>query len=198
MGREVLDHTAAHIRPRITTDELDRICHEAIIARDSYPSTLNYRGCPKSVCISVNEVICHGIPDQTVLQKGDIVNLDISLYHGGFHADLNATYPVGHIDEESKELIKATKQALDEAMAICKPGTLYSIDAHPLVQFHGKPLIAHYGGSKTPGKMEVGHCFTIEPMINAGGAASCDHWNDSWTAVAKDGSRSAQFEDMVL
>ncbi|KAJ9094213.1 hypothetical protein QFC20_006946 [Naganishia adeliensis] len=218
LAREVLEHTASFIRPGITTDELDKICHEACIARDSYPSPLNYRNFPKSVCTSVNEVICHGIPDQRPLEEGDIVNLDVTLYHGGMHGDLNATYPVGKVDDASLDLIKTTKQSLDEAIAICKPGALYrdignkiesivkprgysivrQYTGHGIDQrFHCNPNIVHYGGSKTPGKMEVGHCFTIEPMINAG-TAQLTHWLDDWSAVTKDGKKSAQFEDVIL
>lgn len=147
ISREVLDILASHVRPGITTDELDRICHEECIKRDAYPSPLNYGGFPKSVCTSVNEVICHvscqvdtqafnapggpiahtsqGIPDQRELVEGDIINLDVSLFHGGFHGDLNATYPVGKVDDESLDLIATTKKSMEEAIAICKPGVAY-------------------------------------------------------------------------
>ncbi|KAH8087362.1 putative methionine aminopeptidase [Filobasidium floriforme] len=218
LTREVLDAIAAHIRPGVTSDELDAICHEECIKRDSYPSPLNYRCFPKSVCISVNEVICHGIPDQRPLVEGDIVNLDVSLYHGGFHGDVNATYPVGQVSEEDATLIATTKEATESAIAMCKPGVLYrdignkiesivkpkgygivrQYTAHGINQlFHCAPYPVHYGGSKTPGKMEAGQIFTIEPMIN-GGVASLDHWRDNWTAVTKDGKKSAQFEETIL
>lgn len=218
LGREILDATASHIRPGITTDELDKICHEETIKRDSYPSPLNYRCFPKSVCISVNEVICHGIPDQRPLVEGDIVNLDVSLYYKGFHGDLNATYPVGKISAEDADLIATTKEAMEAAIAMCKPGVLYrdvgnkiesitkpkgfsivrQYTAHGINQlFHCVPNIVHYGNSKMPGRMEAGQVFTIEPMINAG-VASLDHWRDDWTAVTKDGKKSAQFEETIL
>ncbi|BEI83882.1 hypothetical protein CcaverHIS002_0404860 [Cutaneotrichosporon cavernicola] len=218
LSREVLDYTASFIRPGITSDELDAICHQASIDRDCYPSPLNYSKFPKSVCISINEVICHGIPDQRPLQEGDIVNLDVSLYHGGFHGDLNATYPVGKVNQESLDLMAATKKSMDEAIKICKPGvpyreignkiesiikpTGYSIvrryTGHGIhYQFHCEPNVVHYGNSKMPGRMEAGHVFTIEPMINLG-TANLDHWRDDWTAVTLDGRRSAQFEETIL
>ncbi|KAL7424148.1 Methionine aminopeptidase 1 [Cryptotrichosporon argae] len=218
LTREVLDLVASHIRPGVTTDELDAICHQACIDRDSYPSPLNYVKFPKSICTSVNEVICHGIPDQRPLVEGDIVNLDVSLYHDGFHGDVNATYPVGKCDQESLDLIAGTKKSMDEAIKICKPGVPfreignkidevirplgYSIvrryTGHGVNQlFHGLPTIVHYAGSKTPGKMEPGMVFTIEPMINLG-TANLDHWKDDWTAVTLDGRRSAQFEETIL
>ncbi|CAD6574148.1 MAG: Methionine aminopeptidase 1 [Tremellales sp. Tagirdzhanova-0007] len=218
LAREVLDITASFIKPGITTDELDAICHQACIDRDSYPSPLNYVRFPKSVCTSVNEVICHGIPDQRHLMDGDIVNLDVTLYHGGFHGDLNATYPVGNVDQESLDLMSATKRSMEEAIAICKPGVPYreignkieeviKPEGYSIVRrytghgihslFHCMPNVVHYGGSKTPGKMEAGQVFTIEPMINLG-TANLEHWRDDWTAVTSDGRRSAQFEETIL
>ncbi|WVQ71825.1 methionine aminopeptidase, type I [Cryptococcus sp. DSM 104548] len=218
LAREVLDIVAAAIKPGVTTDELDAICHAACVERDSYPSPLNYVKFPKSICTSVNEVICHGIPDQRPLVEGDIVNLDVTLYHGGFHGDLNATYPVGKCDPESLDLIATTKAATEAAIAICKPGVPYReignkieeiikpkgygivrrYTGHGINQlFHCLPTIVHYGGSKTPGRMEAGQVFTIEPMVNLG-SANLEHWNDDWTAVTVDGRRSAQFEETIL
>jgi methionyl aminopeptidase len=125
LAREVLDIAASHVRPGITTDAIDEIVHNATIERNAYPSPLNYRHFPKSVCTSVNEVICHGIPDQRKLQEGDIINIDVTLYYDGFHGDLNETYPVGRIDDESKKLIRTSRECLDEAIKICKPGALF-------------------------------------------------------------------------
>jgi methionyl aminopeptidase len=125
IGREVLDIAGAAVRVGITTDEIDRIVHEATIERDAYPSPLNYHNFPKSVCTSLNEVICHGIPDLRPLQDGDIVNIDVSVYKDGLHADLNETFFVGTVDESSKNLVECAYKALAAAVAICKPGTLY-------------------------------------------------------------------------
>lgn len=108
------------MKPGVTTDEIDRVIHEATIARGAYPSTLNYNGYKKSCCISVNEVICHGIPDQRPLQEGDIVNLDVSLFKDGFHSDLNETMPVGKVDDEASRLIKTTRECLENAIATGK------------------------------------------------------------------------------
>ncbi|OCF36461.1 methionine aminopeptidase, type I [Kwoniella heveanensis BCC8398] len=217
LAREVLDLTASHIKPGITTDELDAICHQACVDRNSYPSPLNYAKFPKSVCTSVNECICHGIPDQRPLVEGDIINLDVSLCEC-FHADLNATYPVGKIDQESQDLIDTTRKSMEEAIAICKPGVPYREIGNKIEEivrpkgysivrrytghgvhnlFHCQPNVVHYGGSKMPGKMEAGQVFTIEPMINLG-TANLDHWRDDWTAVTMDGRRSAQFEETIL
>ncbi|KAK2466945.1 hypothetical protein APHAL10511_001203 [Amanita phalloides] len=125
LAREVLDIAASHIRPGITTDEIDEVVHDEIIKRNAYPSPLNYRHFPKSVCTSVNEVICHGIPDRRKLQEGDIVNIDVTLYYDGFHGDVNETYPVGNIDAESEKLLRVARRCLDEAIKLCKPGTLF-------------------------------------------------------------------------
>ncbi|EJT96647.1 methionine aminopeptidase [Dacryopinax primogenitus] len=218
LGREVLEIAAAAIAPGVTTDELDRIVHEETIKRGAYPSPLNYRDFPKSVCTSVNEVICHGIPDQRKLQEGDIVNLDISLYYKGFHSDLNETYAVGKIDDESQKLIDTTRTCLDEAIAMCKPGALFrdigkliepiakangcsvvrSYTAHGVNQnFHCAPTFPHYAKNKAWGAMKPGMTFTIEPMINLG-TWHDTHWPDNWTAVTQDGKRSAQFEETLL
>lgn len=122
VAREVLDIAAQAVRPGVTTDEIDKIVHEATIARGAYPSPLNYYGFPKSVCTSVNEVICHGIPDSRKLEEGDIVNIDVTVYYKGYHGDVNETYPVGKIDEESKKLIQAAYDSMMKGIQICKPG----------------------------------------------------------------------------
>ncbi|KAF8654103.1 hypothetical protein AX16_003636 [Volvariella volvacea WC 439] len=219
LTREVLDIAASHVRPGITTDELDEIVHNATIERGAYPSPLNYRGFPKSVCTSINEVICHGIPDRRKLQEGDIINIDVSLYYDGFHGDLNATYPVGKIDEDSQKLITTTRKCLDEAINMCKPGALFR-DLGKVIEpiarangcavvrtytghgvndlFHCAPNIPHYAKNKAVGSMKPGMVFTIEPMINLGHNWGDIHWPDNWTATTVDGKRSAQFEDTLL
>lgn len=219
LGREILDIAASHVRPEITTDEIDEIVHNATIERNAYPSPLNYRNFPKSVCTSVNETICHGIPDHRKLKEGDIINLDVSLYYDGYHADLNETYAVGKIDEDSTKLINTARQCLDEAIKICRPGALFR-DIGKVIEpiarsngcatvrtytghgvndlFHCSPNIPHYAKNKAVGTMKPGMVFTIEPMINLGSNWDVVHWPDNWTATTVDGKRSAQFEETLL
>lgn len=218
LTREVLDEAAKVIRPGITGDYIDEVVHEECLRRDCYPSPLNYQGFPKSCCISVNEVICHGIPDLRPLSDGDIVNLDISAFHNGYHGDVNATYAVGTIDAESQRLIDCAKQCLEVAIEQVRPGVAFkelgsfiekqakssgfsvvkSFCGHGIgTLFHGPPSIPHYAKNRCVGIIREGMVFTIEPMINAG------HWQDTiwpdnWTAVTADGKRSAQFEHTLL
>jgi methionyl aminopeptidase len=219
MGREVLDVASAALKPGITTDEIDRIVHDACIERDCYPSPLNYYNFPKSVCTSVNEVICHGIPDYREIQDGDIVNLDVTTYNrGGYHGDLNETFCVGTVDAASRKLVQTAFECLAAALHLVKPGCLYRdlgtvIEKHARVNgcsvvrtycghgigklFHTVPNIPHYGKNKAKGTMQAGHVFTIEPMINLG-VPHDTTWGDNWTAVTTDGKRSAQFEHTIL
>ncbi|KAJ8122317.1 hypothetical protein ONZ43_g1456 [Nemania bipapillata] len=216
LGREVLDIIAAEIRPGVTTDYLDEVCHKATIERKSYPSPLNYNHFPKSFCSSVNEVICHGIPDQRVLLDGDIINLDVSIYHGGYHADLNETYYVGDkakADPDSVRVVEAARECLDEAAKIIKPGTLIRefgnvIEKHAKskncsvirtycghgvnTHFHSPPNIPHYAKNKAVGECKPGMTFTIEPMIALGKYRDVT-WPDNWTSTTIDGKRTAQF-----
>ena len=215
MGREVLDIAGKALRPGVTTDEIDRVVHEASIERGCYPSPLNYYNFPKSVCTSVNEVICHGIPDYREVQDGDIVNIDISVYNqGGYHADLNETFGVGTVDADGKRVVQTAFQCLAAALALVKPGTLYrdlGTAIHKVATankcsvvrtycghgigslFHTAPNIPHYHKNKAKGIMKAGHVFTVEPMINLGSPHDVT-WGDNWTAVTTDGKRSAQFE----
>ncbi|KAM5484310.1 Methionine aminopeptidase 1 [Microsporum audouinii] len=239
LSREVLDIAAREIRPGVTTDHIDKVVHQACLEREvssntslrsifslsnlfqAYPSPLNYVNFPKSVCTSVNEVICHGIPDQRPLEDGDIVNIDISLYHGGFHGDLNETYYVGDkamADPDAVRVVETSRECLDKAIEIVKPGTLFrefgnviekhaksrdcsvvrSYCGHGINQlFHTTPSIPHYAKSKTVGSAKAGMCFTIEPMINLGSYRD-KTWPDNWTSVTADGKRSAQFEHTLL
>lgn len=218
MGREILDAAARAIRPGVTTDELDRIVHEETVKRSAYPSPLNYSHFPRSCCTSVNEVICHGIPDTRPLADGDIVNIDVTVFYGGFHGDLNETYTVGRCDEESLRLINCSRDALAAALEIVRPGTAYkeignvieklakargfsvvkTYCGHGIHQlFHTVPSIPHYAKNKAVGIMKAGHVFTIEPMINVG-TWQDETWPDGWTAVTADGKRSAQFEHTIL
>lgn len=219
MGREVLDLGGKALRPGVTTDEIDRVVHEACIERDCYPSPLNYYNFPKSVCTSVNEVICHGIPDYREVQDGDIVNIDVTTFNrGGYHGDLNETFCVGNVDEDGQKLVRTAFDCLKESLAMVKPGTLYrdlgtkihktakasgctvnrSYCGHGIGSlFHTAPNIPHYHKNKAKGIMKPGHVFTVEPMINLG-VPGDQTWNDHWTAVTTDGKRSAQFEHTVL
>jgi len=218
LAREVLDIAGRMAKPGVSTDEIDAAVHEESLKRHCYPSPLNYRGFPKSCCTSINEVICHGIPDTTVLKDGDIVNIDITVYHNGYHGDCSETLLVGNVDEEGKKLVRVTYECLMKAMEICKPGVPYSeigntiqkhADANELrvvtdfighgigKAFHTTPNVLHFANNQNNGIMKEGHVFTIEPMINEGTIRNVI-WPDQWTAATKDGKRSAQFEHTLL
>ncbi|KAL9608386.1 MAG: hypothetical protein Q9167_006783 [Letrouitia subvulpina] len=220
LSREVLDIVGREVRPGVTTDYLDDIVHKACIERNSYPSPLNYVHFPKSVCTSVNEVICHGIPDQRILLDGDILNLDVSLYHQGYHGDINETYYVGTsaLNPLNTHLVETTRECLSLAIKAVKPGLPFReigniIEKHAKANncgviktycghgintlFHGAPNIPHYAKNKAVGVAKAGMCFTIEPMISAGSWRD-KTWPDNWTSVTTDGSRTAQFEHTLL
>jgi len=218
VAAEVLAETGAAVRPGITTDELDAVCHDACLRRSVYPSPLNYRGYPKSLCTSVNEVICHGIPDDRRLEDGDIVNLDVTVFVDGVHGDTNATFGVGEIDDASHRLITVTRECLDLGIAAVRPGRPISdigraIEAHATQhhfgvvrmfvghgigeQFHAEPSIPHYFSPAAATVMEPGMTFTIEPMITMGTWRE-RLWDDGWTAVTADGRRTAQFEHTLV
>ncbi|CAN1296539.1 Methionine aminopeptidase 1A [Linum perenne] len=202
IAREVLDAAARIIAPGVTTDEIDRVVHEATIAAGGYPSPLNYHFFPKSCCTSVNEVICHGIPDARKLEDGDIVNVDVTVCYKGVHGDLNETYFVGNVDEESRKLVQCTYECLEKAIQIVKPGVRFR-EVGEVVNRHatmsGLSVVKSYcgHGNKAVGVMKAGQTFTIEPMINAG-VWRDRMWPDGWTAVTADGKRSAQFEHTLL
>ncbi|KAI9797698.1 MAG: Methionine aminopeptidase 1 [Piccolia ochrophora] len=221
LAREVLDIAAREMKPGVTTDHIDAVVHKACLERDSYPSPLNYCRFPRSVCLSPNEVICHGIPDQRVLLDGDILNIDVTLYHGGFHGDLNETYYVGdraRADADSVRVTETARECLDRAISIVKPGMLFRdpggvIEAHAKSRdcsvvktycghgvnqlFHCAPNIPHYAKNKAVGTARPGMCFTIEPMISLGSHKD-KTWPDNWTSVTTDGSRTSQFEHTLL
>jgi methionyl aminopeptidase len=218
IARDVLCDTGAAVAPGVTTDELDRVAHEAHVSRGVYPSPLRYRGFPKSVCTSVNEVICHGIPDDRALVDGDIVNIDVTVYTEGVHGDTNATFCVGKVDPESRRLVKTTEECLEHAIETVRPGAPISdigeaIETHAHAAgffvvrafvghgvgevFHGPPQIPHYYERALTAVMEPGMVFTIEPMITMGSIQPVI-WADGWTAATSDGSRTAQFEHTVL
>lgn len=221
LGREILDAGGAAVKPGITTDEIDRIIHEETIKRGGYPSPLNYFNYPKSVCTSVNEVICHGIPDQRKLQDGDIVNIDVSFYKDGHHADLNETYYVGDKAKTNPDLVRlveTTRESLDLAIKATKPGVpvrefgniiqkhadennvsvVRTYCGHGVGElFHCQPEVPHYAKNKAIGTCKPGICFTIEPMLNLGTYRDV-MWPDGWTSTTADGKPSAQFEHTLL
>ncbi|KAI0449738.1 methionine aminopeptidase 1 [Xylaria acuta] len=221
LSREVLDIVAAELRPGVTTDYLDEVCHKACIERNAYPSPLNYNRFPKSLCTSPNEVVCHGIPDHRVLLDGDILNLDISLYHGGYHADVNETYYVGDrakADLNSVRVVETARECLDDAIKLVKPGTpirefgkviekhaksrncsvIATWGGHGInTEFHPPPWIPHYAKNKAAGVCKPGLTFTIEPIITLGKPHDL-YWPDNWTNVTVDGKRTAQFEHTLL
>lgn len=220
LAARVLSLAGRLVAPGVSTDDLDAAVHAAIVAAGAYPSPLNYGGFPKSVCTSINEVICHGIPDSTLLQEGDIVNVDVTVYLDGVHGDTSATFLVGAVDPEAVRLVEATRAALEAGIAVVRSGARYSAigaaiqavaDAHGYgvadgfcghgvgAAFHSGPTILHAANSE-PGVMVAGETFTIEPMLclTKRGAGRALIWDDKWTAVTRDGSWSAQFEHTLL
>ena len=217
-AREVLELVLAAVEPGVTTEHLDALAHEETLRRGAYPSPLNYHGFPKSICTSVNEVICHGIPDDNELQDGDIVNCDVTVYIDGMHGDCSETVCVGATDEQARELARVTEEAMYAAIETVRSGSKLreigrAIEAvaaggnygvvrafvgHGLGKyFHMDPQVPHYYDSGVRATLERGMTFTTEPMINLG---TWEHelWSDEWTAVTADLQWSAQFEHTVL
>ena len=218
IAADALVATGAAVKPGITTDELDRIGHEFLLDHGAYPSTLGYKGYPKSMCTSVNEVICHGIPDTTVLQDGDIVNIDITAFIGGVHGDTNATFEVGAVDEESHLLVERTRESLNRAIKAVRPGRQINVIGRVIesyakrfgygvvrdftghgisTSFHTGLVIPHYDDPYATTVMQPGMTFTIEPMLTLG-TIDYEMWPDRWTAVTKDRKRTAQFEHTLV
>ncbi|WP_256842535.1 type I methionyl aminopeptidase [Ornithinimicrobium cryptoxanthini] len=219
IGAQTLATVGAAVAPGVTTEELDRIGHEFMLDHHAYPSTLGYRGYPKSLCTSVNEVICHGIPDSRPLQDGDIVNVDVTAYIHGVHGDNNATFLVGDVDEESRLLVERTEESLRRAIKAALPGRPINVigrviesyakrfgygvvrdyTGHGIGEsFHSGLIIPHYDAAPEYGELiEPGMTFTIEPMLNLG-TPDWTEWDDGWTVITADLRRSAQFEHMIL
>ena len=218
LAAQALAEVGRHVVPGVTTDELDRIGHDFLVGHGAYPSPLGYRGFPKSLCTSINEVICHGIPDATVLAEGDIVNVDITGYLGGVHGDTDATFAVGAVDEESRLLLERTHEAMMRGIKAVKPGRSISVIGRVIesyakrfgygvvrdytghgigTAFHTGLVILHYDEPAVQTLLEPGMTFTVEPMLTLG---SIEHevWPDGWTVVTRDGRRTAQFEHTVL
>ena len=213
-----LDEVGRHVAPGVTTDDLDRVGHEFLLDHGAYPSTLGYRGFPKSLCTSVNEVVCHGIPDSTELVDGDIVNVDITAYIGGVHGDTDATYLVGEVAEEDRLLVERTREAMTRAIKAVRPGRPISVIGRVIesyarrfdygvvrdftghgigTAFHSGLVVPHYDDPAYSTVMEAGMTFTIEPMLNLG-THEWEMWDDGWTVVTRDRRRSAQFEHTLL
>lgn len=219
IAAQALQVVGEAVRPGITTDELDRIGHEFIISHNAYPSCLGYMGFPKSLCTSINEVICHGIPDDRPLEDGDIVNVDITAYYDGVHGDTCAMFEVGNVDEESHLLIERTRNAMMRGIKAVRPGREINVIGRVIESyahrfdygvvrdftghgvgeaFHSGLIVPHYDAAPAHNEvMEEGMVFTIEPMLNLGGI-EWEQWDDDWTVVTKDRGRSAQFEHTIV
>ncbi|KAL1188904.1 Methionine aminopeptidase 1D, chloroplastic/mitochondrial [Cardamine amara subsp. amara] len=213
----VREYAGTLVKPGVTTDEIDEAVHNMIIENGAYPSPLGYGGFPKSVCTSVNECICHGIPDSRPLEDGDIINIDVTVYLNGYHGDTSATFFCGNVDEKAEKLVEATKESLDKAIAICGPGVEYKkigkiihdhADKHRYgvvrefvghgvgCVFHADPVVLHFRNNEA-GHMVLNQTFTIEPMLTMGSRKPI-MWDDNWTVVTEDASLSAQFEHTIL
>ena len=218
LAAQALEEVGRHVRPGVTTDYLDGIGHDFLAAHGAYPSTLGYRGYPKSLCTSLNEVICHGIPDDTVVGDGDIVNVDITAYIGGVHGDTNATFLAGDVDEESRLLVGRTKEAMMRGIRAVAPGrplnavgrviesyakrfgygVVRDFTGHGVgPAFHTAPTVLHYEEPSVTTVIEQGMTFTIEPMITLG-TIDYDVWDDDWTVTTKDKKWTAQFEHTLV
>ena len=219
ISSQALDLIGSVIRPGMTTDEIDQIGHDYVISHGAYPSTLGYRGYPKSLCTSVNEVICHGIPDDTVIQEGDLVNVDITSYLDGVHGDTNRTFIVGETSPEVRDLVERTHEALNRGIKAVAPGREVNVIGRAIESyakrfgygvvrdftghgvgpsFHSGLIIPHYDSAPLYNDiMEVGMVFTIEPMLTLG-THEWDMWADDWTVTTKDKSWTAQFEHTLV
>ena len=215
---DTLDMVESHLAPGITTEEINTLVHTYTLQHGAKPAPLNYRGFPKSVCVSVNEVICHGIPGPRVLQDGDIVNVDVTSILNGYYADANKSYFIGTPGPEARKIVEVASQSLKQGMDMVKPGnTIGDIGwaiqryaesrgcsvvrefvGHGVgLDFHEPPQVPHFGRRGEGVRLVPGMVFTIEPMINLGGHELIV-LEDQWTAVTKDGSLSAQYEQTIL
>ena len=214
-----IEAAGAAVAPGVTTDQLDAIAHEYVVSHGAYPSTLGYRGYPKSCCTSLNEVICHGIPDNTVIQEGDLVNIDITAYKDGMHGDLNKTFVAGEASEEAALLVERTEEALRRGIKAVAPGRHINVIGKAIEayanrfgygvvrdftghgvgsSFHSGLIIPHYDAAPLFDQLMVpGMVFTIEPMLTLG-TIHWDMWEDGWTVTTKDKSLSAQFEHTLV
>ena len=218
IAARALAEVGRHVAPGVTTDELDRVGHDFLIDHGAYPSTLGYRGYPKSLCTSLNEVICHGIPDDTVIADGDIVNIDSTAYIGVVHGDTNATFLAGDAAQESRLLVERTHEAMMRGIRAVAPGrplnaigrviesyarrfgygVVRDFTGHGIgTTFHSGLVVPHFDDPDISMTMEPGMTFTIEPMLTLG-TIDYEIWPDGWTVLTADGKRTAQFEHTLL
>ena len=217
--RDVIDSIAPHIQPGLASGDLDALIHEAIISRGAYPSPLKYRNYPRSSCISVNNVVCHGIPDSRCLVDGDIVSVDVTVFFDGYHGDHCRTFLVGDVDDAGRNLVNAAERCRDAGVAVCGPGVSFTkigetieslaeelgftivpyFNGHGIGEFfHGPPDVKPYANSAPRDLMRPGMTFTVEPIVCEGDGDEIKVLDDGWTAVTIDESRAAQFEHTVL
>ncbi len=217
LAAETLDMITPHVRPGVTTAELDRLCHEFIVAAGAIPAPLGYRGYPKSVCISINHVVCHGIPGERVLMDGDILNIDVTVILDGWHGDSSRMYVAGTPSTKARLLMEVTYESLMRGISVVKPGATLGDIGHAIQvfvernrfsvvrdfcghgigrRFHEPPNVLHFGRPGEGPVLKPGMFFTIEPMVNAG-RPEVKILDDGWTAVTRDRSLSAQFEHMI-
>jgi methionyl aminopeptidase len=218
IAAQALVEAGKAVRPGVTTDDIDAVVHEFFLDNGVYPSTLGYRGFPKSCCTSLNEVICHGIPDSTVIEDGDIVNVDVTGFVGGVHGDTNATFLAGEVSEQARLLVERTREATLRGIRAAKPGRQLNVIGRVIESyakrfgygvvrdftghgigrsFHSGLVVLHYDEPSVQTVMEPGMTFTIEPMITLG-THEYDMWDDGWTVTTLDKSWTAQFEHTIL
>ncbi|HTN09407.1 MAG TPA: type I methionyl aminopeptidase [Acetobacteraceae bacterium] len=217
LAAETLDMITEHVRPGVSTDQLNQLCHDFMLAHHAVPATLNYRGYPKSLCTSINHVVCHGIPGERLLEAGDILNIDVTVILDGWHGDCSRMYCAGPPSTKARKLIEVTHEALMRGIAAAVPGATFGDIGHAIQsyvepqrfsvvrdfcghgigrRFHEAPNVLHYGKPGEGATLKPGMFFTIEPMVNAG-RPEVKILDDGWTAVTRDRSLSAQFEHMI-
>lgn len=218
IAANALEAAGAAVAPGVTTDEIDRIAHEYMLDHGAYPSTLGYRGYTKSCCVSLNEIVCHGIPDTTVIKDGDICNIDVTAYKDGVHGDTNATFLAGDVAEENRLLVERTREATMRGIRAAKPGRQINVIGRVIesyakrfgynvvtdftghgvgTTFHNGLVVLHYDSDAYTDVLEPGMTLTVEPMINIGGL-EYDIWDDGWTVQNRDGEYTAQFEHTIV
>lgn len=218
IAANALKEAGAAVAPGVTTDEVDRVAHEYMCDHGAYPSTLGYLGFTKSSCVSLNEIICHGIPDSTVIQDGDIVNIDVTAYKNGVHGDTNATFLAGNVSEEHRLLVERTKESMMRGIKAAKPGREVNVIGRVIESyanrfgynvvrdftghgvgptFHNGLIVLHYDSTAYRNVLEPGMTLTIEPMLNLG-SLEYDIWSDDWTVQNRDGKFTAQFEHTIV